>query len=171
MKSAMKQNNTRMHCSQTRQDNKQHGVSVSNSGTFLRDLNLDLINTLKTLFRLFRVLIDLQKYILSGAIKFVSVQSSKISLSLFEITRASVLFSRKFQMHFKFYESENFFYSFFHRIFESENFTFPFSAKLSSEMRKINLQKIVGNLLDKLRKLYMSGTVIQDFIAFLNVQK
>ena len=33
-------------------------------------------------------------------------------------------------------------------------------AKLRSEMQKINLQEIVGNLLDKLRKLYMNGTVI-----------
>ena len=44
-------------------------------------------------------------------------------------------------------------------------------AKLRSEMRKINLQKIEGNLLDKLRKLYISGTVIQNFLAFLKVQK
>ena len=29
-----------------------------------------------------------------------------------------------------------------------------------SEMRKIKLQKIVGNLLDKLRKLYMNGPAI-----------
>ena len=31
---------------------------------------------------------------------------------------------------------------------------------LGSEMRKINPQKILGNLLDKFRKLYMNGTVI-----------
>ena len=31
---------------------------------------------------------------------------------------------------------------------------------LGSEMWKIKLQKIVGNLLEKLRKLYMNGTVI-----------
>ena len=31
---------------------------------------------------------------------------------------------------------------------------------MGSEMRKIKLQKIVGNLLDKFRKLYMNGTVI-----------
>ena len=35
-----------------------------------------LLNTLRTLFRLSRVLLDLYKSILSGAIKFVSVQSS-----------------------------------------------------------------------------------------------
>ena len=38
-------------------------------------------------------------------------------------------------------------------------------------MRKIKLQKIVGNLLDKLRKLYMIGIVIQKLLAFLKVQK
>ena len=35
-----------------------------------------LLSTLRTLFRLSRVLLDLYKSILSGAIKFVSVQSS-----------------------------------------------------------------------------------------------
>ena len=48
-----------------------------------------LLNTLKTLFRLSRVLLDLQKSILSGSVKFVSVRSSQGNLSLFEITRAS----------------------------------------------------------------------------------
>ena len=38
-------------------------------------------------------------------------------------------------------------------------------------MKKIKVQKNVGNLLDKLRKLYMNGTVIQNFLAFLNLQK
>ena len=59
-----------------------------------------LLNALKTLFSVPRVLLDLQKCILSGAIKFVSVRSSQGNLSLFEITRASVLFSRQFQMQF-----------------------------------------------------------------------
>ena len=48
-----------------------------------------LLNTLKTLFRLSRVLLDLQKSFLSGSVKFVSVRSSQGNLSLFEITRAS----------------------------------------------------------------------------------
>ena len=58
-----------------------------------------LPHLLKTLFRLSRVFLDLQKCILSGTIKFVSVRSSQrnLSMSLFEITRASVLFSLKFQ--------------------------------------------------------------------------
>ena len=37
-------------------------------------------------------------------------------------------------------------------------------------MGKIKLQKIVWNLLDKLRKLYRNGTVIQKFVAFLKLQ-
>ena len=38
-------------------------------------------------------------------------------------------------------------------------------------MGKIKLQKIVENLLDKLRKLYMNGTFIQKFLAFLKLQQ
>ena len=47
-----------------------------------------LLNTLKTLFRLSRALLDIYKCILRGARKFVSVRSSQGNLSLFEITRA-----------------------------------------------------------------------------------
>ena len=59
-----------------------------------------LLHTQKTLFRLSRVLLDLQECILSGAIKFVSVRSSQGNLSLFEIIRAPVELSRKLQMQF-----------------------------------------------------------------------
>ena len=38
-------------------------------------------------------------------------------------------------------------------------------------MEKIKLQKIVRNLLDNLRKLYVHGTVIQKCLAFPNLQK
>ena len=38
-------------------------------------------------------------------------------------------------------------------------------------MGKIRLQKIVGNLSDKLQKLYMNGTVIEKFLAFLKLLK
>ena len=65
-------------------------------------------------------------------------------MSLFEITENFRSFS----------ERENFSDSYLNHIFESQNFRFPFSAKttlLGSEMSKINLQKIVGNLLDKFR--------------------
>ena len=66
-------------------------------------------SALKTLFRLSRVLLDPLKCILSGVIKFVSVQSSQGILSLFEITEpASVLFSQRFQMQFKILPSRNF---------------------------------------------------------------
>ena len=119
---------------------------------------------LKTPFRPSRVLLDLQKCTLSSAKKIISVWSSQSNLSLFEITRASVLFSRKFQLQLKFYGSENFAHSSLHRILESENFRFSFlyekQLNLGSEMGKIKPQKTVGNLLDKLRKLYMNGTVI-----------
>ena len=52
------------------------------------------VKTLKALFMLSRVPLDLLKCILSGAINFVSVRSSYESSSFSEITRASVLFSR-----------------------------------------------------------------------------
>ena len=45
-----------------------------------------LLNALKSLFRLSRVLLDLYKCVLSSAIKFVSVPSSVGNLRLFEIT-------------------------------------------------------------------------------------
>ena len=44
------------------------------------------------------------------------------NLSLFEITRASVLFSRKFRRNLKFYKSENFSDYSLNHILESENF-------------------------------------------------
>ena len=51
-----------------------------------------------------------------------------------------------------------------YHILECENFRFPFSyhkkPNLRSEMWKIELQNIVVDLLDKLRKLYTNGTVI-----------
>ena len=53
-----------------------------------------LPNTLKTLFRLSRALLDLKKCILTGAIKLISVRSWG-NLSLFEITRVSVLLDGK----------------------------------------------------------------------------
>ena len=49
-------------------------------------------------------------------------------------------------------------------IFESENFKFPFRTEngltRSTEMQKIKLKKILGNLLDMSRKLKMNGMVI-----------
>ena len=75
-------------------------------------------------------------------------------MNLFEITRASVLyFPETVRGNFKFYEGENFSDYSFHRIFESENFRFPFCEKTlnpGSEMQKFKLQKMAGNLLDKL---------------------
>ena len=56
-----------------------------------------LLNALKTLFRLSSVLSNLQKCILSGAIKVVSVRSSQGNLNLFEITQGlSIIFPKIF---------------------------------------------------------------------------
>ena len=58
--------------------------------------NYDFLpNTFKTVLRLSWVLLDLWKCIPSRASKFLSVRSSLGNLSLFEITRVSVLFFRK----------------------------------------------------------------------------
>ena len=76
-------------------------------------------------------------------------------------------------MQFKvFTESENCSDSSFHRIFESENFMFPVSAKNSLiwgvKCEKLNFRKSQGNLLDKVRKLQMNGTVIQKILEILS---
>ena len=52
----------------------------------------------------------------------------------------------------------------------SVSFFYEKYPSLGSEMWKIKLQKIVGNLLGKLRKLYMNGTVIQEFLAVLKLE-
>ena len=63
-----------------------------------------------------------------------------------------------------YYESEIICGSSLHHIFESANFRFPFfyekMALIGKWNVKIKLLKIVGNKLDKLRKLYMNGKVI-----------
>ena len=41
-------------------------------------------------------------------------------------------------------------------------FSFFYENNMGSKIWEIKLQKIVGNLLDKLRKLYLNGTVIQN---------
>ena len=59
-------------------------------------------------------------------------------------------------MQFNVSQSENFSDSSLHHIFKSENFRFPFATKNSLTWREIwknKLKKIVGRLLDKLRKL------------------
>ena len=60
-----------------------------------------LVNTLQILSELSRVLLDRQKCILTGAIKFLSVRQSLGNQNLFDITRVSALFSRKLQMQFE----------------------------------------------------------------------
>ena len=69
----------------------------------------------------------------------------------------------------------SFLFSSLYDSFESEKFRFPFSTKNSPTWRvkceKNKLQKIVWNLLDKLRKMYMNWMGIQKFLAVLKQQR
>ena len=60
-----------------------------------------------------------------------------------------------------------------HHILRSESFKFLFSTKSRGteyKMWEIKLQKIVVNLLDKLRKLYPKETIIKKCLVFLGQQ-
>ena len=95
-----------------------------------------------------KLLLDLWKCIRCGATKFLSVRSSQGNLSLFEITRASVLFFRKFQVQFNALRKREFCDSSLHHILESENFRFSFSTKTSVnwlvKYEKLNFRKSQG---------------------------
>ena len=66
-------------------------------------------------------------------------------------------------------------FSSLHHISESGNLRFPFSEENSVtwlvKYEKLNLRNFVGNLLDKLGKLYMDGTFIYKFLAVLKQKK
>ena len=103
---------------------------------------------LKTLFRLSRVLLYLQKCILSSSKKFVSVRSSQGKLNLFEITSkgVSIILLKILDVIQIFAKVRIFSRYSFHRILEYENFRFPFSEKteqlkIGREMRKFNFRK------------------------------
>ena len=72
----------------------------------------------------------------------------------------SIVFPENFRCNLSFYERENFSDSYLNHTFESEHFRFLFSKKNSItwgvKCQKFTLQKIVGNLLDKFRKLYVN---------------
>ena len=74
-------------------------------------------------------------------------------------------FSENFRCNLTYSESENFSDSSLHHIFESENFRLPFFTKnsLTWGMKCEKLSKIVGNLLDDLRKLYKNRTATGIF--------
>ena len=91
-----------------------------------------LLHTLETIFRLSRVLLDLQKCIQSGSIKFTSLWSSQGKLNLFRNYKAFGFSNPKIlDKSLTYYESDKFSDSFLHHSlrFESENFRFPFSTK------------------------------------------
>ena len=84
-------------------------------------------------------------WISSGAINLYLFGQG--NLRLLEITRASVLFSRKFYMLLNVFKSEHFQYSFPTTFSNPKILGFLFSKKelnLGSEMRKINLRKSYG---------------------------
>ena len=62
-----------------------------------------------------------------------------------------------------------------HHISKSENLRFAFSAKDSVtwlvRYEKLKLGNFVGDLLDKLGKLFMDGTFIYKFLAVLKQKK
>ena len=123
-----------------------------------------LLNTLKTslgypeyLYRSVEIHSERRYKICSCLVSLGDFESSKLQ-------RLQYHFHENFRCNFSFYERENFSDSYLNHIFESENFRFLSSTKdgitWGSEMSKIKLQRIVGNLLDKFRQLYMNGTVI-----------
>ena len=72
-------------------------------------------------------------------------------------------YPKNFRCNFTFYESENF--SIFlspllHYIFECKNFRGLFYTKNSQQSLGSEMGKIVGNVLDKVQKLYVNGTGI-----------
>ena len=125
------------------------------------------LNTLKPLIRLSRVTLDIWKCILSGAIKFVSEFS--VLLGKLESFRNYMGFSvifPKILAAIKSFKKGKIFLITLCIAFSFPNilgFLFLRVKKkinLVSEMGKNRVQKIIGNLLDKLRKLYLNRTVI-----------
>ena len=83
-------------------------------------------------------------------------------------------FSENFRCNLTFYQSENFFP--LSTTFQNpKNLSFPFSAKNGVtwlvRYEKLNLGNFVGDLLDKLGKLFMDGTFIYKFLAVLRQKK
>ena len=115
-----------------------------------------LLNEVKTLFRLpCGAKKNSEKYYLFGHPRII--KPSKLQGLQYYLPE-------KFKRNLKFFENENFPDSSLHRIFGFENFGFLFSTKNSLtegvNWEKLWLWKIVGNILDTLRKFYMNGTVI-----------
>ena len=125
------------------------------------------LNTLKPLIRLSRVTLDIWKCILSGAIKFVSKFS--VILGKLESFRNymgfSVIFPKILAAIKSFTKGKIFLITLCIAFSFPNILGFLFlrvkkKINLVSEMGKNRVQKIIGNLLDKLRKLYMNRTVI-----------
>ena len=93
---------------------------------------------------------------------------------LFEITRASVLFSQEFQMQLKVLNSENFSYSSLPHIFESENFRFPMNISLTwpgVKCEKLNFRKSLETYQISFENCTLMEAVMYEFLAVLKQQK
>ena len=106
-----------------------------------------LLNALKTLFRLSSVLSNLQKCILSGAIKVASVRSSQGNLNLFEMTYGlSMIFPKILDAILGFTKVRIFLIPLFIVFFESLGFLFTKKNSQSWRMKceKLNFRKLQG---------------------------
>ena len=93
-----------------------------------------LLNSLKTRFRLFSVLLDLQKYILSSAINLYLFGHFRATWVFSKLQGLQQKFPENFRFNLKFYGGGNFSDFSVHHIFESENVRISFSTKTSHEI-------------------------------------
>ena len=126
-----------------------------------------LLNALRTLFRLSRVLLDLQKCIPRGA--------KKTFICWVILGQPCVFFPENFSCNLKFHESEDFSDSFLYRIFGSENFRFPFSTKNSLtwgvKQEKLNFRKSQGIYQISFKNCTCMERSSNKFLVFLKLQK
>ena len=115
-----------------------------------------LLNALRTLFRLSRVLLDLQKCIPSGA--------KKTFICWVILGQPCVFFPENFSCNLT-----------FHEIFGSENFRFPFSTKNSLtwgvKQEKLNFRKSQGIYQISFKTCTCMEGSSNKFLVFLKLQK
>ena len=91
-----------------------------------------LQTSLKTFFRLSRVLLDLLKCILSGSINLYLFGRPKATWVFYKLQGLQFYFPENLRCNLTYFESEKFSDSSFHYIFDSENSRFSFfSTKIS----------------------------------------
>ena len=99
-----------------------------------------LLNTLKSFFRISRVLWDLR-----GLYYFYQFGHPRGTWIFTKLQGIQYYFAENFRCNLTYYESENFSDSSLHHIFESENFRFSFCTKssltLAVKCKELNLKK------------------------------